>query len=177
LFGFLQHVRVGEVTGPVGHEDALFGQQRLCVVSPQYSTRLLQHFLPHSSCCVPQRLQIPRSGFWQRQLSGQQLAPQRERPLGHFGVHVSTRWPPRLMRRHSAPGGQHTPLQTTCSGGHGWTQTPLKQTSVVGQQTLPDLLPQNERPSGQANWSPHSPLAGRHFTYQGQQEPANPSDV
>ena|SRR5262245_7902463 len=48
-FGFLQHVRRGFVTGPVGHEDALFGQQRLWAGSPQYEVRLLQHFLPQCS--------------------------------------------------------------------------------------------------------------------------------
>jgi hypothetical protein len=89
LFGLAQHVRRRAVGGPVGHADALLGQQRPCAGSPQYDVRLLQHFLPHCSWPDAQRLQSPWSGFLQCQFRGQQFGPHRARPPGHFGVQVS----------------------------------------------------------------------------------------
>jgi hypothetical protein len=111
-FGRSQQVRRGAVTGPVGHEDEFLGQHRLREGSAQKEVRLLQHLWPHSSSLRPQRLQIDLSGFWQRQFGGQQLSPQRARPPGHFPAQVSTRRPPTLVRTHSAPLGQQTPLHT-----------------------------------------------------------------
>jgi hypothetical protein len=90
VLGLGQHtLRWRAVGGPVRHGDALLGQQSPCVGLPQNDVRLSQHFLPQCTCPDAQRLQMPRSGFWQCQFVGQQATPQRARPLGHFGVQVS----------------------------------------------------------------------------------------
>jgi hypothetical protein len=174
-FGFAQHVRRGFVTGPVGHEDAFFGQQRLCDGSPQYDVRLSQHFLPHSSCPEAHRLQTPRSGSLQCQFRGQQAGPHRLRPPGHLGMQVSVVLPPRRRRTHSVVFGQQTPSGWPCgwqfcsSGRQGEKQTPLTQTCESPQQIFDLGLPQNGRPSGQTYCSPQSP-ARVHVMYQGQHD-------
>jgi hypothetical protein len=115
----------------------------------------------------------------QRQLGGQQPGPQRVRPRGHFGVHVSMRCPVpgTLIRTHSVPFGQQTPCsrspcgwQTCSSGAHTSTQTPLKQISFSPQQSF-ELRLQKLRPSSQTYCSPQSPPRGVHVKYQGQHEP------
>jgi hypothetical protein len=72
---------------PTVQHERPFGQQRL--LPQQRLVRLSQHFVPHSSCVVLQRLQVPRASFAQRQFRGQHLpGPQRARPCGQRGTHT-----------------------------------------------------------------------------------------
>lgn len=111
---------------PTVQQSRPLRQQRL--LAQQRSVALLQHFVPHSSWLVLQRLHNPVLGLAQRQFVGQHLpVPQRARPCGHLGRHTAAENMPTRPMMHSSFGLQHAVLPQ-----HSWPS---------GQQFAPHLGP------------------------------------